>query len=136
MDHLRSMNSTSGEGEHSRSSSYDSGNIPVLTSHSVVDPQYDDYYYPSSGYQQDYIAVQTMVIQWTIMAVTIVNIMTHIKVISTLLIIIDQNMGRMNNVMKHLMMITIILDVMYKAMDPDVNMIMMYPLSSIPLPVM
>ena len=53
MGRSRSMDSTSGEGEHSRSSSYDSGNIPVLTSHSVVDPQYDDYYYQSSGYQQD-----------------------------------------------------------------------------------
>ena len=54
MDHSRSMDSTSGEGEHLRSSSYDSGNIPVLTSHSVVDSQYDEYYYQSSGYQQDY----------------------------------------------------------------------------------
>ena len=42
------------DGEHSRSSSYDSGSIPVLTSHSVIDPQYDDYYYQSRVYQQDY----------------------------------------------------------------------------------
>ena len=54
MNRSRSMDSTSGEGEHSRSSSYDSGNIPVLTFHSVIDPQYDNYYYQSSGYQQDY----------------------------------------------------------------------------------
>ena len=54
MDHSRSMKSTSGEGKLSRSSSYVSGNIPVSTSHSVIDPQYDNYYYKSSGYQQDY----------------------------------------------------------------------------------
>ena len=53
--------------------------------------------------------VQTMVIQWTIMEDTMVNIMTLIQVISTLLIIIDQDMGSMNNVMKHPVMITIIL---------------------------
>ena len=50
MDLSRAMDPISGEGEHSRSSSYDSGNIPVLTSHSVIDPQYDTYYYQSSGY--------------------------------------------------------------------------------------
>ena len=54
MDRSRSIDSKSKEGEHLRSSSYDSGNIPVLTFHSVIDPQYDDYYYQSSGYQQDY----------------------------------------------------------------------------------
>ena len=78
--------------------------------------------------------VLTMVIQWTIMEVTMVNIMTLIQAISTLLIIIDQDMGSMNNRMKHSVMITIILDMMYKAMDPDVKMFMMYPLSSIPHP--
>ena len=82
------------------------------------------------------IAVQTMVIQWTIMEVTMVNIMTLIQAISNLLIIIDQDMGIMNKVMKYPMMITIFLDVMYMAMDPDVNIIVMYPLSSIPLPIM
>ena len=63
-----------------------------------------------------------------------VNTMTLIHAISTLLIIVDQDMGSMNNHMKHPVMITIILDVMYKAMDLDINMIMMYPLSSIPHP--
>ena len=80
------------------------------------------------------IAVQTMVIQWTIMEVTMVNIMTLIQAISTLLIIVDQDMGIMNNVMKHPVMITITLEVMYMAMDPDINIIMMYPLSSISHP--
>ena len=75
-----------------------------------------------------------MLIQWTVMEVTMVNIMTIIQAISTLLIIIDQD-RIMNNVMKHPMMITIILDMMmYMAMDPDINIIMMYPLSSIPHP--
>ena len=54
MNRSRSMDSTSREGEHSRISSYDSGNIPVLTSHSVIDPQYYDYCCQSSGYQQDF----------------------------------------------------------------------------------
>ena len=31
----------------------------MLTSHSVIDPQYDDYYYQSGGYQQDYSGSDT-----------------------------------------------------------------------------
>ena len=127
MDHSRSMDSTSGEAEHSRSYSYDSGNIPVLTSHMMIITI-------SQVVTNKTIAVQTMVIQWTIMEVTMVNIMILIQVISTLLIIVDQDMGSVNNVMKHPVMVTVILDMMYKAMDPDINMIMMYPLSSIPHP--
>ena len=133
MDHSRSMESTSGEGEHSRSSSYDSGNIPVLTSHSVVDPNMM-IITTSQVVTNKTIVVQSMVIQWTIMEVTMVNIMTLIQVINTLLIMVDQDMGIMNNVMKHSVMITIILDMMYTAMDPDVNIIEMYPLSSNPHP--